>query len=332
MLSGLKHPPDLEERARRRVGMHLRGDKYRLDQLLGFGAMGAVYAATHRNGSSVALKLLHPEHARDADIKRRFLREGYLANKVKHPGVVRVLDDDVDDEGTAFLVMDLLEGRTLESEWQASGRTLAVPRVGQVGLALLDVLAAVHAEGIVHRDIKPENVFITTRGELMLLDLGIARLVLDSRSMTASGTMLGTPEFVAPEQAGGNVREVDGRTDLYSVGAMMFTLLTGHYVHEARTPIQTMLLAATRPARSIFDVWPEAPGGLANVVDVALSFDKTRRWPSALDMRTALARSVASFTGAGSLAPTHPAPPPPPPPRQGTTGTVVLPEQEPKKR
>lgn len=294
--------------------------------------MGAVYAATHRNGSSVAVKLLHSDHARDADVKRRFLREGYLANKVKHPGVVRILDDDVDDDGSAFLVMDLLDGRTLEAEFQAQGRHLTVPRVGQVTLSLLDILAAVHAEGIVHRDIKPENVFVTTRAEIMLLDLGIARLVIESRSMTASGTMLGTPEFVAPEQAGGNVREVDGRTDLYSVGAVMFALLTGRYVHEGRTPMQTMLLAATQPARSIFDVWPDAPGGIANVIDVALSFEKTRRWPSALDMRTALARSVAQFDVTSPLAPTAPAPPLPPPPQYGATGTVILPDAAPPRR
>ncbi len=164
------------------------------------------------------------------------------------------------------------------------------PQVVAIVDGLLDVLGAIHAQGIVHRDVKPDNVFLTDNG-LKLLDLGIARLQSEAR-MTASGAMMGTPEYVSPEQAGGLVREIDARSDLYSVGAMAFTLLTGHVVHEARTPMEGMIFAATRPARSLFDVWPGAPAGLANVVDIALCFEKARRWESAEQMRTALANAV----------------------------------------
>jgi serine/threonine-protein kinase len=305
-------------RAMKRVGTMLRGDKYVLEELLGAGAMGAVFAARHRNGMRVAIKVLHSELARIEEIRRRFLREGYIANRVSHPGTVKVLDDDVDEDGTTFLVMELLDGRTLEAEWAAAGSKLSAIRVGQVAERVLGVVAAIHAEGIVHRDIKPDNVFLTTAGGIKVLDLGIARLV-ESRSATATGQMMGTPEFVAPEQAAGNVRDIDARTDLYSVGAMMFTLLTGEVVHPGRTGMEQMVFAATRPARSLFDVWPDAPPLLTNVIDVALSFDKSKRWASAVEMQTALARSIVHLPD-GLVAPSL-APQKPP---AGKTGTLIL--------
>src|SRR4029077_1346457 len=115
-----------------------------------------------------------PETSRNDELRRRFVREGYIANRVSHPGVVRILDDDVDDEGAWFLVMEMLEGETLDAELQASSGRLSPARVGDVVQRLLDVLAAIHAEAVVHRDIKPENVFITREGVVKVLDLGIA--------------------------------------------------------------------------------------------------------------------------------------------------------------
>ncbi len=261
--------------------------------MLGVGAMGAVFAATHRNGMRVAIKLLHDEMSKNEDIRRRFVREGYIANRVKHPGVVRIIDDDVDEQGTAFLVMELLEGRTLDAEWEQAGYRLAPERVAQVVVRLLDVIAAIHAEGIVHRDIKPDNVFLTSDGGLKVLDLGIARVV-ESRTQTKVGILMGTPGFVAPEQALGNAPAIDARTDLFAVGAVMFALLIGDVIHPAATAMEQMVLAASKQARSLRTVWPEAPEALANVVDTALAFDKTKRWASALDMKAALERASAA--------------------------------------
>jgi serine/threonine-protein kinase len=285
---------ELLHRAQKRLGTNLRRGKYTIDRLLGVGAMGAVYAATHRNGSRVAIKILHGELSRIDDVKQRFLREGYFANRVRHPGIVRVIDDDIDDDGSTFLVMELLEGITLAHLWEMSARQLPLMQVGAIVDAMLDVLEAVHAEGIVHRDVKPENVFLTA-DSLKLLDLGIARLLEESMRLTASGQMMGTPEFAAPEQAAGKPREVDARSDIYAVGATAFTLLTGRFVHEARGAMEAMVFAATRPARSLFEVWPHAPPLLANVVDVALSFEKDRRWTSASAMRTALHTALAAY-------------------------------------
>jgi serine/threonine-protein kinase len=309
----------LYDRAQQRLGTSLRRGKYVLDALLGIGAMGAVYSATHRNGMRVAIKVLHAELARIDDVRSRFVREGYIANMVQHPGLVRVLDDDIDDDGSTFLVMELLEGRTLSLEWVSSGYLVPLSRVAVIVDGLLDVLDATHAAGIVHRDVKPDNVFLVRGGPLKLLDLGIARILIESR-MTASGQILGTPEFMAPEQAQGQVRAITGRTDLYSVGAMMFKLLTGRAVHEARTPMEAMIFGATRPARSLAEVWPSAPQLVVNVVDVALAFQQERRWTSAGEMRTALSnamRMVVSSPPAPMPAPTPSAP------ARAESGTVL---------
>jgi serine/threonine-protein kinase len=297
------------DRARQRLGTSLRRGKYGIDALIGIGAMGAVYAATHRNGMRVAIKVLHPELARIEDVRSRFVREGYIANMVQHPGLVRVIDDEIDDDGTTFLVMELLEGRTLSSEWVSSGYLVPLARVVALMDSLLDVLDAVHAAGIVHRDVKPDNVFLLRDGPLKVLDLGIARILFESR-MTASGQIMGTPEFMAPEQAQGHVRSIGPWTDVYSVGATMFTLLTGRSVHEARTPMESMIFGATRPARSLSEVWPAAPRLVVNVVDVALAFEKERRWKSAGEMRTALRNAMRMIPSTPPAAPREPSSPP----------------------
>jgi len=304
----------LTERAQRRIGTSLRKGKYVLDRLVGVGATSAVFAATHRNGRTFALKLLHPELGTFEELRTRFLRDGYAANRVRHPSIVPVVDDDIDEEdGSAFIVMELLEGATLASEWHEAARTLPLPRVVAVVHVVLDVLSAIHAQDIVHRDVRPGNVFVTPEG-LKLLDVGIGRLGDSSRTMT--GHAMDPSQFVAPEQAAGKLNEIDPRTDLYSVGAMIFTLLTGHAVHRASTPTDTLRLAATRHARSIKDVWPGAPSPIANFVDVALSFEKEKRWASADEMRTGLGHAVSLSAARGTPAPVAPV--------LGPTGTVVV--------
>ncbi len=285
---------ELTRRAQSRVGQSLRG-KYLLERLLGVGGMAAVYEATHRNGMRVAAKVLHKEIASDKGAKMRFLREGYVANRIGHPGVVKVLDDDEDTDGSAFIAMELLDGITLEREWSNAGQRLPLMRVVAILDELLDVLDAAHASGVIHRDVKPDNVFVTNAGPLKVLDFGIARIVDQSR-VTRSGEMMGTPEFVSPEQAGGRVREVDARADLFSLGAVAFTLLTGEYTQIAKTAIERMIYAATKPARRLVDVAPAVHADIAHVIDVALSFAIEDRWASARAMRAAL-RSAATNAG-----------------------------------
>ncbi|MCE7888586.1 MAG: serine/threonine protein kinase [Sorangiineae bacterium PRO1] len=276
-------------RARQRTGTVLHG-KWHLDTLLGVGGMAAVYAATHRNGTRAAVKVLHPELGGYGHVRSRFLKEGYVANKVDHPGVVRVLDDDTADDGSLYLVMDLLEGESLETRRLRKGGSLVVDEVLSVADQVLDVLAAAHAKGIVHRDIKPENVFLTRQGVVKVLDFGIARLreLSTASNATQAGTTMGTPAFMAPEHARGRWEEVDVESDLWSVGATMFTLATGKLVHEASTPNEQLVAAVTQAARPMREVAPETPLPLAEVIDKALMFRKSDRWPTAAAMQDAV--------------------------------------------
>jgi serine/threonine-protein kinase len=291
-------PVDSEAvRASARLGSVLRG-KYRLDRVLGVGGMAAVYAATHRNGMEMAVKVLHRELAHRDDIRERFVREGRAANALKHPGAVAVLDDDVAEDGAAFLVMELLRGETLEAVWERSARKLALDTVIAMGCQLCDVLAAAHARGIVHRDIKPQNLFLTVDGELKVLDFGIARLrEASTPNATTTGMMLGTPTFMSPEQAAGIVEAVGARSDLYGVGATLFTLASGAFIHEGDNAQQVVVKTATQPARSLGAVMPGLPRAFVDVVDRALAFDPSGRWPSAAAMRDALRHVYVDLYG-----------------------------------
>lgn len=269
------------------IGRVLR-DRWHLDALLGAGGMATVYAATHRNGSRGAIKLLHPEYAFETEIRTRLVREGYLVNRIKHRGIVRVIDDDVTEEGWPYLVMELLEGQTLKERWIASERRLPIDEALRIAEAVLDTLAAAHAENVVHRDVKPDNVFLTKDDEVRLLDFGIARFKEAAMEATQTGAMLGTPAFMAPEQALAHWDEVDARSDVFAVGATLWTVLTGRMVHAATTVPEALVAAATRPARPFATVMPHAPPALAALLDRALAFDPAARWQSATDMRDAI--------------------------------------------
>jgi eukaryotic-like serine/threonine-protein kinase len=290
--------------AEQRVGTTLNG-KYRLEQLLGIGGMAAVYRGTHRNGNRVAVKVLHPDVSGQVELRDRFLREGYVANRVDHRGAVRVLDDDTAQDGSVFLVMELLEGETLDARWERAGRRLPHRVVAEWTDQLLDVLATAHEKGIVHRDIKPENLFLTRDGVLKVLDFGIARLrdatSSGAVSMTRTGHMLGTPAYMPPEQMLGRAREIDGQTDVWAVGATMFTLISGRFVHEAESVQEMIVYAGSRHARPISSVAPETPPELTAVIDRALAFEKGTRWPSALGMRQALQTACATCYGTAQL-------------------------------
>jgi eukaryotic-like serine/threonine-protein kinase len=293
-------PVELEvanERARARVGTVLK-QKWHLDQLLGVGGMAAVYAATHRNKKRVAIKMLHAELSLDETIRRRFLREGYIANSVGQRGAVAVDYDDVSDEGLAFLVMELLDGETIEQRWLRKGRLLTPEEALSVVDQLLDTLAAAHERGIVHRDLKPENMFLTRDGIVKVLDFGIARVrELSTPLTTLAGSAIGTPAFMAPEQARGRWEDVDGRTDLWAVGATLYTLLTGKFVHSADNAQQMLALAVTRPARSIAERRPDLHPSLVRFVDKALSYDKSGRFSDAIQMQHALRVAYAEMEG-----------------------------------
>ena len=277
-----------DDRARyeARVGTML-GGKWKLDRLIGIGGMAAVYAASHRNGATAAIKVLHAQFARRADARTRFLREAYIANKAGK-GAVAVVDDDVDDDGAPYLVMDLLLGEAVDVRAKRLGGTLPLPEVLWIANEVLVTLEHAHAHGIIHRDLKPDNLFWTTDSALKLLDFGVARLRDENTTETTrTGTVVGTPTFMSPEQAIGSVSEIDARSDLWSLGAIMFRLLTGMHVHPS-TDVNALVIAATKRARPITTVDPKIPLDVANIIDTALQFERDERFPNAQAMREAL--------------------------------------------
>ncbi|MDI1428923.1 protein kinase domain-containing protein [Polyangium sorediatum] len=287
------------ERAEARIGTLLKG-KWRLDMLLGVGGMAAVYAATHRNKNRAAVKVLHPDLAAEPAIRARFHHEGYAANAVGHPCVVRILDDDETDDGLAFLVMELLEGETYDRIAQRCGGRLPTPEVLTLALAVLDVLVAAHEKRILHRDLKPENIFLTLTGTIKVLDFGLARAleaaVEQGRIMTSFGTTMGTPGFMPPEQARGDWNEVDATSDLWAVGATLYTLLSGCLVHEAGNLTGSLIMAATKPVGSLALVAPSLPRAVIELVDRSLQFDKANRFQDAAAMRAAVTDAMQPTT------------------------------------
>ncbi len=313
-------------RARTRVGQVIK-EKWRLDVLLGVGGMAVVYAATHRNGSRVAIKMMHPELSINPQVRSRFLREGYVANSIGHEGAVHIIDDDTAEDGSLFLVTELLDGETLEERRLRFGGKLSEDEVLSLTEQLLDVLVAAHAKGIVHRDIKPENVFLTRTGVVKVLDFGIARLreLSNASTATQSGASMGTPAYMPPEQARGLWDQVDARSDLWAVGATMFHLLSGKMVHQGRTPNEVLLDAMTKPPPPIADVAPDVTPAVARLVDKALAFERENRWLDAGRMQDALRRAYLDRNGARiSTAPKLTVPPSVPNRTRPTAGGALL--------
>lgn len=272
--------------------------KCRIERLIGIGGMAAVYAAIRDDGQPVAIKFLLERFHDDANMVRLFGQEANVANQVGHPGAVPVLDCSVDEDGCAFLIMPLLDGETVRARWErSSDQRMPLADVGVLVSDMLDVLASAHARGIVHRDIKPDNLFIGLNGELRVLDFGIARRSDRDGSVTVTGHMIGTPAFMSPEQAIGDRHAVGPTSDVWSVGATMFTLLSGDFVHDTESSAGQLAAAATRHARSLGDVAPHLPLSIVRFVDKALAFDPKARWPSAREMRDALHTSLEGAIG-----------------------------------
>ena len=274
----------------KRVGSVVRG-KYRVDAFLATGTMANVYSATHRNGSKVALKILHPQLAADPSLVERFKREGYFANSIGHPGIVRAIDDDETEDGCTFLVMELLEGESLDERRRRKGGKLPLDYVLPVADSLLEILAAAHSREVVHRDLKPDNVFVTKDGDVKVLDFGLARWNdgKSSSDMTGVGMVLGTPAYMPPEQALGRREDVDAQSDLWAVGATLFVVLSGEPVHAGGGDAKAKLIATARtPARPLQEAAPDVPRAVAAVIDRALAFHKKERWADAEAMREAL--------------------------------------------
>jgi len=271
----------------RRVGTLLDG-KWQLDRLIGLGASAAVYEA-RAGAQRGAVKILHSPWAAHPTIRARFEREARIGNTIDHPGTVHVLDTGVSDAGEPYLVMELLVGASLDVLIEQHRGKLPTSDALWIAEGILAVLESAHALGIIHRDLKPENVFLTTDSVVKVLDFGIAQL-RESRKdsgVTVEGTVMGTPAFMAPEQALGRWSRVDARSDIWSVGAILFTLLTGRQVHGDFQGNEMLIRAATGRAPPFAKVMPAAPE-LCRVIDTALAFDPKARFADAASMRSAV--------------------------------------------
>ena len=284
----MKTYADPEDFAGKRIGSTV-GGKWTLVELIGAGGAAWVYRAFGPSGKEAAVKVLH-QSLIDTSVRSRFAREAKIANAIKHPGVVHVIDDGTIEERVPYIVMEFLEGETLQDRADRKGGTLSVEEVMWSAIEVLSILHAAHKVGVVHRDVKPENIFLTHERKIRLLDFGIARLLAEKRSGhgTAVGTVLGTLEFMPPEQARGDVDKVGIKTDLWAVGATIFTLLTGKFVHDESEIADQFIAVRSKPAPPIVSVAPQIPESIAMVVDLALRFDAGDRWANAKAMQTAL--------------------------------------------
>jgi serine/threonine protein kinase len=267
--------------------------KYRLVRLIGEGGMGSVYEARHEYlQSNVALKFLNTELARRPGLVARFLQEARVSASIRSPHVVLVSDVDQTPEGLPFMVMELLDGENLSRTLERSGR-LAVATALDYAVQILNGLEAAHAVGVVHRDLKPENVFVvpTRQGQLLkLLDFGIAKLRVSEefqKGLTRPGVTMGTPEYMAPEQAF-SADTADHRADLYSLGVIVFELLIGRRPIGGDDPrvMAAAVLAGRIP--SLCDVDPSISPALSATIRKAMSGSPSDRFGSAAELRNAL--------------------------------------------
>lgn len=287
---------DVEREAlERRVGSVV-SEKYRIDRLLGQGGMGAVYQATNLAiGKRVALKFLTPDAARDRDATERFQREALAASVVESAHIVQIFDSGT-DEGLPFLVMELLSGEDLRARLKREA-TLSIEETANIAAQILRALVRAHAGGIVHRDLKPENVFLCKRDDdslfVKIVDFGISKLgrATSLDTLTRRGTVLGTAYYMSPEQAQAYA-DVDGRTDLFSVGAILFECLAGRPPHAAPTYEAVLIAICTKDAEDVRELAPRVPAPFAAVIRRALARERSERFQSAAEMLDALIASI----------------------------------------
>ncbi len=303
MRDSLKTMTDLKRSGNLEAGQELAG-RYSIEKMLGMGGMGAVYVAEHiALKRRVALKVLLSERTMDERTVQRFKQEAQSAASIGHPGIVEIFDLGEDEEtGQTFIAMELLEGEELASR-VITGHPLSPVFVAQVGADLTDAIAAAHSHGIVHRDLKPENVFLARKGRhvdiVKVLDFGLAKLIdrkTFDTSITRSGDVFGTPMYMAPEQLRG-AKEVDGRADVYAIGAILYEALTGNTPFEASHLAELVLKIMVDPIEPLVEVRPDVPEELALVVEKAMEKEPDDRFQSALEVRDALEEFLDSVGG-----------------------------------
>jgi len=275
------------------VGQIISG-KYKLLRHLGGGGMGSVYEAEHLGlGTHVAMKFLHDEVGRRPGVIDRFLQEARVSAQIRSPHVVSVTDVDRTPDGIAYLVMELLEGEPLSSVIRRAGQ-LERATACEYTLQILQALEAAHAIGVIHRDLKPDNVLVTFHGDrpvLKLIDFGIAKLKPrengTTKNLTVAGTLMGTAEYMAPEQAQ-SADKVDVTADLYAVGVMLYEMLAGTTPVRSHDPHVVVIKVERGEITPLVHAAPDTPPELAGFVHRAMAPQPALRFSSATEMRLAL--------------------------------------------
>jgi eukaryotic-like serine/threonine-protein kinase len=272
------------------VGQTL-GGRYQLEKLLGQGGMSAVYKATDPNlRRTVAIKLIHAHLASDPEFVRRFEEEAAAVARLRHHNIVQVYDFNNDDE-TYYMVLEFVPGETLQDKLRAlstQGQLLPFEQIVAVGVNLCEAVQYAHNQGMIHRDLKPANVMITPKEEAILMDFGIAKIV-GGENLTATGAMIGTAAYMAPEQIRG--QRPDHRVDIYALGVILFEMASGQRPFIGDSAPSTMMMHLTEPVPDIRKINQGAPPQLVKVIEKSLAKDPNERYQSAAELGHAL-RSV----------------------------------------
>ncbi|MDD5309900.1 MAG: protein kinase [Deltaproteobacteria bacterium] len=263
--------------------------KYRVTRLLGEGGMGSVYEAEHVFLTrKIAIKVMNPEFMDNREAVVRFFQEAQAASAIGHPNIVEIFDVGREEDGTAFIVMELLRGKCLDRVIEESA-PLPPGHAVAIALQVLSALQAAHAKGIVHRDMKPENIFLVIddkgRENAKILDFGVAKILSQEKDagLTQAGTVLGTPRYMSPEQARGE-KNLDGRSDIWAVGVILYEMLSGQLPYSGDSYNEILGGILLKEPAPLNQIAPRTPPGLVAIVGKAMAKDLTRRYASTVEM------------------------------------------------
>ncbi|MCB8919490.1 MAG: serine/threonine protein kinase [Ardenticatenaceae bacterium] len=297
------------------------GGRYQIEKLLGQGGMSAVYQATDPNlRRVVAVKLIHTHLSDDPSFVRRFEEEATTVAQLRHPNIIQIYDFNHDGD-TYYIVFEFIPGETLHDRMkrlQAVGRRMDLNEVLSIATSVADALDYAHSRNLVHRDVKPANVMLNVHNQAILMDFGIVK-IMGGTQHTATGATIGTARYMSPEQI--RSANIDGRTDIYSLGVMLYEMLAGRAPFEADSAMTTMMMHVTDPVPDLRQFRPDLPAGLLAVVNRALAKDPNQRYRTAGEFVAALravdlsapavAAAVAPITAAATVIEPVPTAPPP---------------------
>ncbi|MCI0394190.1 MAG: protein kinase, partial [Chloroflexi bacterium] len=302
------------------------GGRYQITELLGQGGMSAVYKATDPNlRRVVAIKLIHAHLSSDPEFVRRFEEEAAAVAKLRHPNIIQVYDFNHDGP-LYFIVFEFVPGETLQSRLKRlndDNRFMPVKDAVGLGINVSEALDYAHSRGLIHRDIKPANVMLDVHGQAILMDFGIVK-IMGGDSHTATGAVLGTARYMSPEQIKG--QQVDARSDIYSMGVMLFEALGGRPPFKADSAMTLMMMHVNDPVPDLRQLRPDIPLDVVAVVNKALAKERSDRYQTAAEMAAALRAARLELPPAEATILEMPAtartpekttilPPPPPPTR-----------------